>query len=93
MAMSERTYRERERVLREHRNAIDALAKKASAEVEERYTKMYGENWRQDLSIEKTSVLEEALRMEKVQAQARIEEVIFGLRSTQSSSSMSLIRK
>ena len=93
MAMSEFEYRERERVLREHRNAIDALAKKASAEVEAKYAKMYGPNWRTTLTTENASVIEETVRMEKIQAQARVEEVIFGLRSSQSSNSMSLIRK
>lgn len=93
MAMSERTYRERERVLREHRNAVEALAKQASAEVESRYKKIYGENWREDMSFEKASVIEESIRMEKVQAKERVEEIIFGLRSTQSSPAMSLIRK
>jgi hypothetical protein len=90
MAMSEFEYRERERVLREYRNSIDALAKKASAEVETKYANMYGQNWRTTLTTENASVIEESVRMEKIQAQARIEEVMFGLKNTQYSPSMTL---
>lgn len=90
MAISEREYRERARILREHRAAIDALAKQASAEVEKKYANMYGPNWRQNLTSEQINYIETSVRTEKIQAQARIEEVMFGLKNTQYSPSMTL---
>lgn len=84
-SIRERRLRERSQVLREHRAEIDRLARQASADIENKYKEMYGENWREALSYENASNIEKRMYAEKLQASTMIEEHMLVLKSFGSS--------
>ena len=93
MSSRERRLREKTQILRECRGVINRLTNQAYNEIEKKYETMYGENWRQNLSVDRASVIEATILGEKNLANDRIEELIFGLKSTECSDNAKLIRR
>lgn len=77
----ERRLRERSRVLREQRAAIDKLAQQASFQIEEKYKRMYGENWKQALSAEQVAEIERMMMEEKLASSSMAEQHMLLLKS------------
>ena len=77
----ERKLRERSRVLKEQRTAIERLARQASNQIEEKYKRMYGENWKQALSNEQVAVIERMMMEEKLTSSTMAEQHMLLLKS------------
>ena len=77
----ERRLRERSRVLREQRTAIDRLAQQASFQIEEKYKRIYGENWKQALSSDQVAEIERMMMAEKYASSNMAEQHMLLLKS------------
>lgn len=87
-----RRLREKAQILREYSSAINQLTEASANNIEKKYEALYGENWRTTLPFDKVSMIEESIRIEKINAVSLIEEQVFMLKSSETTN-MSLIRR
>ena len=77
----ERRLRERSRVLKEQRAIIDRLARQASNQIEEKYKRMYGDNWKEALSSDQVAQIERMMMQEKLSSSTMAEQHMLHLKS------------
>lgn len=75
---------EKERILVSNRGAIDSIVDQAMAIEEKRIEGMYGENWRDELSLQMKSSIEESLRMKRLVKISEVEEFVWQLKRSDS---------
>ena len=75
---------EKERILVSNRTAIDNMVNQAMAQEEKSIENMYGENWRDNLSLESRSAIEESLRMKRLVKISEVEEFVWQIKRSDS---------
>lgn len=83
---------ERERILVSNRGAIDSIVNEAMAIEEKSVENMYGPNWRNELSLQAKSAIEESLRMKRLVKISEVEEFVWQIKRSDSYG-RTLIRK